>query len=180
VETRRLPDGTRVVLKRCPDALLENPPPSPNAVGYLVLAAFAGAALYAIFRPKKAAAATALPTTCPPITPERLRLFHEKIGGGLVQIAGETTPPIGIVRQDRRIDLYAIEDDKPVPFGVPGSSEPQSFAQPLIVILGNGEFWRYEGEPDREAIPQLSPDDREAFCNFNPAAAVSGIQWIEG
>jgi hypothetical protein len=161
--------------------LLENQVPAPSALGYLVLAAFAGAALYAIFRPRKAAAAAASPG-CPSATPENLRLYGQNFSVAVVQLAEETSPPVGIARQDGRIILYSIEEDRLIPFTLPGASatEPQSFAQPLVVVLGNGEFWRYEGPAGQAVQEKLSPRDRENFCTLARQGAVSGIQWIEG
>jgi hypothetical protein len=175
------PSGDKTVMKRCPPKLLENQTPAPNAIGYLVLAAFAGAALYAIFRPKRAAAATATPPAdCTAVTPQSVELYGRTFNVSVVQLANETTPPAGIARQDGRIVLYGASGDQLVPFSVPGTTEPQSFAQPLVVILGNGEFWRYEGPAGQAVQEKLSPRDRENFCSLaRGGGAVTGVRWMD-
>jgi hypothetical protein len=146
-------------------ALLENQVPAPNAVGYLVLAAFAGAALYAIFRPKKAAAA---PTPPPPAvctletTEDFARLeawsIAEKVA--VVYLPATTTPPSPASSELAAGIVRAVTG----PLGpVPN----------IIVVTSDGSFWSYEsGGPVRTDLLRAS------FCNFKPAAAVSGIAWI--
>jgi hypothetical protein len=150
--------GDKTVMKGCPDTLLENPP-APNAVGYLVLAAFAGAALYAIFRPKAAAASTPAPTPTPSCMLEteadfdRLEEWATTNNIGVVYLPATITPP-----SPATSELAA---------GIVRS------AANLVVVTGDGSFWTYStGEP------VLAPAQREAYCNFKPSIAVSGIGWL--
>jgi hypothetical protein len=166
VETRTLPSGDRVVLKKCPPGahvrpLRENQTPAPNALGYLVLAAFAGAALYAIFRPKPAAAATMTPppqaTACTLETAQdfaRLEAWATTKNIGAVYLPATATPPLPANSALARS------------FVTSGAS--------IVVVTNDGKFWTYDtGEPVE------STAYRADFCAFKPTAAVSGIRWMD-
>ncbi len=144
-------------LKYMMPKLLENQA-TPNAVGYLVLAGFAAAALYALFRPKKAAAATAalpMPAMCTLETTQdfdRLERWAVANKIGVIYLPADTTPPSSQSELGKGIARSAAD---------------------LVVVMSDGSFWTYKtGEP------VLAPVEREAYCSFKPATGVSGISWI--
>jgi len=155
-----MPNGDQRVMSRCPGALLDNPTPAPNAVGYLVLAAFAGAALYAIFRPKRAQAATMTPpppaTACTLETAQdfaRLETWATTKNIGAVYLPATTAPPLPANSALARS------------FVTSGAS--------IVVVTNDGKFWTYDtGQPVESAAY------REDFCAFKPAA-VSGVRWMD-
>lgn len=156
--------GDRVVLKKCPPGvspMLENPPPAPNLAGYLILAGFAGAALYAIFRPKKASAAEPVvtpPATCTLKTTEdfaRLETWSTTKFIGVIYLPG-TSEPLSPDRSD-----------------LGRSFVTSATRAPIVVVTNDGRFWTYDtGQPVESAVY------RQDFCNFKPPAAVSGIAWL--
>jgi len=160
-----MPNGDQRVMSRCPGALLSNPllanqTPAPNALGYLVLAAFAGAALYAIFRPKQAAAATMTPpppaTACTLETAKdfaRLEAWATTKNIGAVYLPATAAPPLPANSALARS------------FVTSGAS--------IVVVTNDGKFWTYDtGEPVE------STAYRADFCAFRPAA-VSGVRWMD-
>lgn len=214
VETRTLPSGDRVVLKRCPELLdnqaivhdpegslpiiqrglqrlsghpvqvtmggkmsptmLDNQVPAPNALGYAVLAAFGAAALWAVFRPRRAQAQPSEPPpppACELDTGEdfaRLENWALANDVGVVYLPATATPPSPATSELAR--------------GIARSTAN------LVVVTSDGNFWTYTtGEP------VLSPSHREAFCSFRsaPPNAVSGrrtvwlgepsqVRWLDG
>jgi len=119
--------------------------PRPNALGYFVLAAFAGAAVYAVTRTAKA-------SKCPPATPERLERFHREQEVALVAFPTATEPPEAVIESGRRIRF-------------PQSSDTRSLEVPVVVVISGDQFWRYDIAPSGvDVIARHAPDDREAFC----------------
>ncbi len=116
----------------------------PNLLGYAVLAAFAGAAVYAVTRKAQAA------TPCVPVTAARVSHFNVALDTAVVWFDKEQNPPPAVVTGDRRIQFP----------GLP----MQTFAQPLIVITAGDVFWRYEGSPGESIEGKSAPDAKDAFC----------------
>lgn len=159
-----MPDGGQRVMSRCPGTLLGNPTPAPNLLGWLVLGGFAAAALYAIFRPKKAAAAELPPppqtSACTLATAEdfaRLSAWSVAKFIGVIYLPATSVPP-----------------------STANSDIAQAFARsstnaPIVVVTNDGAFWTYE-----TGQPVQSDAYRQDFCNFRPPAAVSGVRWLDG
>jgi hypothetical protein len=139
---------------------LENQTPAPNLLGYAVLAGFGAAVLYAIFRPKKAAAETTTPS--PPVTCDletgedfaRLENWAIAKNIGVVYLPATATPP-----SPATSELAA---------GIVRS------AAELVVVTGDGNFWTYVG-----GEPVMSEVYRQDFCAFRSAGAVSGVKWMD-
>jgi hypothetical protein len=136
--------------------LAENQP-APNVAGYLVLAGFAAAALYAIFRPRRAAAAVEPPPptdACTLNTTEdfdRLENWAITNDIGVIYLPATATPPSPATSELAR--------------GIARSTAN------LVVVTSDGSFWTY-----RTGEPVLSPATREAYCNFRTPPGAIG--WL--
>jgi len=119
--------------------------PRPNALGYLVLAAFGAAGVYAITRK-----AQAKPLVCPEVTAERVRHFNVALDSAIIWAKDNDTPPAATVNADGMIVFAGAPD--------------ATFTPPVIVITSDEKFWRYEGEPGNMVVPEAAPDARDAFC----------------
>jgi len=119
--------------------------PKPNVFGYLVLAAFGAAGIYAITRK-----AQAKPLVCPEITAARVSHFNIALDAAIIWAKEHDTPPAASVNANGLV-VFAGAPDK-------------TFQPPVIVITADEKFWRYEGEPGSIVVPEAAPDARDAFC----------------
>jgi hypothetical protein len=141
--------------------LLDNQTPAPNIIGYAMLAGFAALALYAIFRPRPAAAAitpsAVLPGGCKIETTEdfaRLETWATRKGIAVVYLPGTNVPP-----SPESSDL--------------ARSFVRAGTNPVyVVVTSDGKFWTYDkGKPLQSSVY------REDFCNFRPGQ-IGQISWL--
>jgi len=116
----------------------------PTALGYIVLAGFVGAGVYAFTRKSKAS-----DKTCP-IDARRVEHFGVALQTSVVWAYDHTEPPQATVAANGEIVFP----------GAPGKTYPA----PVIVITAGREFWRYNGDPNTTVVPQPAPDALEAYC----------------
>lgn len=115
----------------------------PTALGYIVLAGFVGAGVYAFTRKSQAGS-----KSCP-IDTHRVEHFGVALQTSVVWAYDHTEPPPATVAANGEISFP----------GAPGKTYPG----PVIVILAGGEFWRYEAFP--HGVRQSpAPDALEAYC----------------
>lgn len=119
--------------------------PRPNALGYLVLAGFVGAGVYALTRKAKAA-------DCP-ISSLGVKRFSESMGVSAIWFHESGTPDAESVGGERiRFPDYDASKD---------------FDSPVIVITHDGDFYRYLAKGNGEIIVEKYPRAKEDYCRIN-------------